>query len=61
MCKYNDVDIKNRKTPKQLKKILKTGVSKRFEQRTNQWNKCIRSQGDYFEGDQSTIFASLLL
>jgi len=40
-----------RNTTAKLYSIRKEAFQKCFEQWRNHWEKCVQSQGDYFEGD----------
>ena len=59
--RFDDAETIKRNTTQQLQSISKTDFHKCFEQRKSRWNRCIKSQACYFEGDQSTIVVSLLL
>jgi [histone H3]-lysine36 N-dimethyltransferase SETMAR len=49
--RFQSVDEIKKNTTKQLMAISKNEFSECFQKWQERWNKCIQSQGDYFEGD----------
>lgn len=48
--RFDDVEIVKQNMTHQFLSTSKRDVQKCFEQWKNHWNKCIKSQGNYFEG-----------
>jgi hypothetical protein len=49
--RFDDIGTVEENTMKHLSSIPKDSFKKCFQQWQNRWNKCIASEGAYFEGD----------
>jgi len=51
----NDVETMKRETTKEPRSLTSEDFEGRFERWKRRWDKCITTDGDYFEGDKTDL------